>query len=192
MRLPTETHHSSSLPQPLQTVPRLTWWGATGSLDRGLRPSNGVVAMAAAAAMAEEAARGSTGSSGLCSCFTMTEHSLCPNTHAPCSTSEGREQDPGSGDSQGRGLSAPPTCWELLWTALKRDARGYQEAGRTGQRGVLVRWEAEVGRGQKRWGQHLHSAAYSMGLDDRPRPFLTGCVTLGKLPNLSEPQLRHL
>lgn len=163
MRLPTETHHSS-LPQPLQTVPRLTWWGTTGSLDRGLRPSNGVVAMAAAAAMAEEAARGSTGSSGLCSCFTMTEHSLCPNTHAPCSTSGGREQDPGSGDSQGRGLSAPPTRWELLWTALRRDARGYQEAGRTGQRGVLVRRGGRSGLGPEEVGAASSFGSLQRGL----------------------------
>lgn len=58
-----------------------------GSRGMGLRPSSGGVAMAAAAAMAEEAARGSTGSSGLCSCFTMMEHSLFPRAHAPCSTS---------------------------------------------------------------------------------------------------------
>lgn len=61
-----------------------------GSLEMGLRPSSGGVAMAAAAAMAEEAARGSTGSSGLCSCFTIMEHSLCPSAHAPRSTSVGR------------------------------------------------------------------------------------------------------
>lgn len=59
-----------------------------GSLEMGLRPSSGEVATAAAA-MAEEAARGSTGSSGLCSCFTITEHSLCPSAHAPHSTSAG-------------------------------------------------------------------------------------------------------
>lgn len=58
-----------------------------GSLDRGLRPSRGVVMVAAAAAMADEAASGSTGSSGLCSCFTMMEQSLCPSAHAPCSAS---------------------------------------------------------------------------------------------------------
>ena len=110
--LPTETHHPSSLPQPLLTVPRLTWWGM-GSLVRGLRPSSGVVAMAAAAAMAEEAARGSTGSSGLCSCFTMTEHSLCPSTHAPCSTSRegGRTQAQGTPRAEGSApLLAPWSC----------------------------------------------------------------------------------
>ncbi|KAL0628651.1 Protein PPP5D1 [Plecturocebus cupreus] len=69
-----QTHQPLSLPRPLHTNPMLTWWGM-GSLDRGLRPSSGVVAMVAAAAMAEGAARGSTGSSGLCSCFTMMEHS---------------------------------------------------------------------------------------------------------------------
>lgn len=67
-----------------------------GSLEMGLRPSSGEVAMAAAAAaMAEEAARGSTGSSGLCSCFTIMEHSLFPSAHAPCSTS-------GVGDEVGK------------------------------------------------------------------------------------------
>lgn len=59
-----------------------------GSLEMGLRPSSGGVAMVAAA-MAEEAARGSTGSSGLCSCFTIMEHSLFPSAHAPCSISGG-------------------------------------------------------------------------------------------------------
>lgn len=136
---------------PYKTVPRLTWWG-TGSLDSGLRPSSGVVAMAAAAAMAEEAASGSTGSSRLCSCFTMTEHNLCPSTQAPCSTSgeRGRTQAQGAPGAQG---SAP-----LL------------SAG-----------------SQKTWGHLLHSAANRLGLDNRPEALLTGCVTLGKLSNLSEP-----
>lgn len=95
---------------PPHDIPRLTW-GGMGSLDSGLRPSSGVVAMAAAAAaaaMAEEAARASMGGSGLCSCFTMMEHSLCPSAHAPWSTSGGwgeEGQDSGSGYSQGRGLS---------------------------------------------------------------------------------------
>lgn len=120
--LPTETHCSSPLPQPLQTVPPrppppLTWWG-TGSLDRGLRPSSGVLAMAAAAAaMAEEAARGSTGRSGLCSCFTMTEHSLCPSTQAPCSMSAGRGRTQAQRTPRAEG-SAPsyPLGAVLDWT----------------------------------------------------------------------------
>lgn len=77
-----------------------------GSLDKGLRPSSGVVAMAAAAAMAEGAARGSTGSSGLCSCFTMMEHSLCPSAHAPCSASRGRGKAQGTLGQR----SQPPAC----------------------------------------------------------------------------------
>lgn len=42
-----------------------------------------------------------------------------------------------------------------------------------------------MGWGQKRWGHLLHSAVYRVGLDNRP--LLTGCVTLGKLLNVSEP-----
>lgn len=49
-----------------------------------------------------------------------------------------------------------------------------------------------VGWGQKRWGtfftQQLTEQAWTVDLD----PFLTGCVTLGKLLNLSEPLLLHL
>lgn len=83
--------------------------------------------------MAEEAARGSTGSSGLCSCFTMTEHSLCPSTHASCSTSgEG-------GRTRLRGLpeqrALPPSSpWELLWTEMP--GNGGQQAGK-GRGGCL-------------------------------------------------------
>lgn len=185
MLLPPETHHPFPSPQPLQTVPRLTWWG-TGSLDRGLRPSSGVVAMAAAAAMAEEAASGSMGSSGLCSCFTMTEHSLCPSTHAPCSMSGGRGQDPGSGDFQSRGLSPAPIPWELLCTGLRRDAGVYWEVGRKGQGvGGCLRG----GRVEGAWAGVGASSSYSSsqsGLTQQTWTLLTGCVTLGKLLNLSE------
>ena len=37
------------------------------------------------------------------------------------------------------------------------------------------------------WGHLLHSAAYRVRLDNRPGLLLTGCVTLGKLLNISEP-----
>lgn len=104
----------------------------------GLRPSSGVVAMAAAA-IAEEVARGSTGSSGLCSCFTMTEHSLCPSTHAPCSTSRegGRAQAQGTPRAEGSAPSWPLAgqgCGGMLGYTGRQAGKGM--GGQTGQTGL--------------------------------------------------------
>lgn len=109
--------------------------------------------MAAAAAMAEEAASGSTGSSGLCSRFTMTEHSLCPSTHAPWSTS--RE----GGGTQAQGApraGAQPRSWPLCCTGPWRDVRVHGEAGGEGRGGGA----GEVG-GQRGLGPEQMEATSS-------------------------------
>lgn len=133
----------------------------------------------AAVAIAEEAARGSTGSSGLCSCFTMTEHSLCPSTHAPCSTSRegGRAQAQGTPRAEG---SAP--SWPLA---------GQGHGGMLGYTGRQAGKGMGGGRLGADWagprtdGGIFFIQQFRVGLDNRPLP--PGCVTLGKLLNLSEP-----
>lgn len=80
----------------------------------------------------------------------------------------GRGQQPGSGDSQSRGLSHPPGLWELLWTGLWRDARIHRKAGRKGQ-GRRLREGGEdwsrSGGGDISFIQQLIECAWTTDLD---------------------------
>lgn len=135
--LPTETHRPSPLPQPLQTVPPRP--PPTHLVGDG-QPGQG------AEAQQRGAGHGGSGGShgggggqrvhGQIWALLLLHHDgaqLVSQHPGSMFHVWGEGQDPGSEDSQSRGLSPHLFPWELCWTGLSRDARACLEAGRTRQ-----------------------------------------------------------